>query len=73
MKPGDKEWHIGDTAWFLDTYAMRIMSSVVTDVDVYGDKRKYCVLSLDNKNKLASTRAFHSREALCEHYRKIFE
>lgn len=45
MKPGDKVWQIGDTAWYLDRNSMRIKSAIVTDVFVYGTKGKFCLLS----------------------------
>ena len=74
MKPGDKVWQIGCTAWYLDRNSMRIKSAIVTDVFVYGTKRKFCLLSLNDKlqPRLSSAAAFPTREALCEHYRKIF-
>lgn len=75
MKSGDKVWQIGDTAWYLDRDSMEIKSAIVTDVFVYGTKRKFCLLSLNDKfqPRLSSAAAFHTREALCVHYRKIFE
>ena len=75
MKPGDKVWKVGDSAWFLDRYSMTIRSAVVTDVFIYGNKKKYCLLSLDDEiqERIASGSAFPTREELCKHYRKIFE
>lgn len=75
MKPGNKVWQIGDTAWYLDRDSMEIKSATVTDVFVYGTKRKFCLLSLNDnlQPRLSSAAAFSTREALCKHYRKIFE
>lgn len=60
MKPGDK-------VWYLDTARQQIASSIVKEV-IYGD----CVgIRADAGFFLLNHDGFPSREALCEHYRKI--
>ena len=62
MKPGDK-------VFYLDTARQRIASSIVTNV-IQGE----CVgIETSTNFFLLNHDGFATREALCEHYRKIFE
>lgn len=62
MKPGDK-------VWYLDTARQQIASSIVTNV-IHGE----CVgIETSGNFFLLGHDGFPTREALCEHYRKIFE
>lgn len=62
MKPGDK-------VWFYEMLSKAIVEAEIKDI-VAGI---YC-LEWDNYSvALPKSEIFPSREALCEHYRKIFE
>ena len=61
MKPGDKVW------WF-DARTQTIESSIIMDVN----ERAGNIYTYD-KTLWIGREGFPTREALCEHYRKIFE
>lgn len=77
MKPGDKVWFKGETVWFLS--GDEIKHGILTDhyrcgacLDVM--TKFICDGSVSTRHALVEPDlAFPTREALCEHYRKIFE
>lgn len=65
MKPGDK-------VWYFDGYNRVISSAIIKDIDYNmieaTDTHTGLPVGFDER-----TLPFPTREALCEHYRKIFE
>lgn len=65
MKPGDK-------VWYFDNYYKVILSAIIKEIGY-----NYILAYDTHTGMLISfnehTLPFESREALCEHYRKIFE
>lgn len=62
MKPGDK-------VWFYDVFTQTIVEGTIKSVefDIYFVDSDYA------RTVLLESECFPTREALCEHYRKIFE
>ena len=85
MKPGDKVWEVGDTVWFL--YGYEIKKGIFNDKfyprsnHPYPNSISVDVITKELVGGKVETRyhaippdfLFPTREALCEHYRKIFE
>ena len=75
MKPGDK-------VWYFEHITERITESEVVRVSRVGDHKILEVkdplhtvapFAISPVRRVSAERAFPTREALCEHYRKIFE
>lgn len=69
MKPGDKVWVFDD----FDTPTIR-EAILVSIIKVKNKRTKFCFVFETNRDmEFCSYNVFPTREALCEHYRKIFE
>ena len=69
MKPGDKVW-VFDAEW----QKIRKVTIVEECLPVYQIGLRYRVRFYDGSTEqFNSSEVFPTREALCEHYRKIFE
>lgn len=78
MKREKRTFKIGEEIWFMGGSACfpEIMRAKITSIcDPWGDGKHQLLLSLDSllQPRLVSGAVFKSREALCDHYRKIFE
>ena len=78
MKKEQRSFEIGEMVWFVggSTFYPQIEKSKITRIaDPWEDGKHQLLLSLESKTrpKIVSGCVFKSREALCEHYRKIFE
>lgn len=66
------DWKIGDMCWYFDNYNRVVSSAVIKGIGYNvldaRDERTGVPVSFNEH-----TLPFPSREALCEHYRKIFE
>lgn len=66
------DWKIGDRCWYFDSYNNVISSAIIKDINYNS------IDARDEHNGVPvafneHTLPFESREALCEHYRIIFE
>lgn len=80
MKPGDRVWAFGETVWFL--LDDKITKGLFHDIPHRGGDYLAHVMYRDlnaagqvvaKSHVCLSRLLFPTREALCEHYRKIFE
>ena len=72
MKPGDKAWVYLNLAQAIQEVTVREVRGDMVDVvwDFTDDRGEIHHCSM---NFFATTEVFPTREALCEHYKKIFE
>lgn len=69
MKPGDKVWVFDD----FDAPEIK-EATLISIAQVKGKRAKFLFVLKDNPDmEFWSHNVFPTREALCEHYRKIFE
>ncbi len=65
-------WKVGDRCWYFDNYHRVISSAIITSIDYNiltgRDEHTGVPVAFDEY-----TEPFCTREALCEHYKKIFE
>lgn len=71
MKPGDK-------VWVFDSLAQEIKDCTIVGYRSLGNIKEWTICFNDDPEKVAfygfrDIELFPTREALCEHYRKIFE
>ena len=65
---------IGDKAWYFDKWAEEIRSVTIQEVFFDSDGTRYGLFRDEYGIVHMYDRSFFpTREALCEHYRKIFE
>ena len=66
------DWKIGDRCWYFDSYNRVVSSAIIKNIgyNVLNaiDERTGMPIGFDEH-----TLPFPTREALCEHYRRIFE
>lgn len=72
------DWKEGDICWFWSALAYRnvgkIDCGIVIGTTDYGIPEVLVkVEGKDRPCRIFTMEAFHTREALCEHYRKVFE
>lgn len=73
LVPDDgKRFHVNDVVWFFDSDDKEIKDAIVVGVRIR-DGEFYYQLKRNGERVLYYDELYSSREALCEHYRKIFE
>lgn len=75
MKPGDKVWYFEHiTELIVESEVVRICRVGKHKIlEVYDPLRSVAPFIMTPVRCVPAERAFPTREALCEHYRKIFE
>ena len=77
---------VGDTVWYYDDRACGIYESTIVSVEIVEEHRFFIIFDypsavaysniFDGKPpvmRISMDRCFPTKDALCEHYRKIFE